>query len=48
MASKGYIKNEIDKIINSLKNDWSKWGDISESVREDTIKQLRKIKRRVK
>jgi hypothetical protein len=42
------IDKEIDYLINSIKNDWSKFGDLSEWVREDLIKRLKRIKRMIK
>jgi hypothetical protein len=47
MVSKDYVKDELVKLINSLENDYSKWGDISEWVRKDTIRSLKKIKRKL-
>jgi len=48
MVSKDYIKDKLNELIDSLKNDYSKWGDISEWVRSDTIKSLESIKRHLK
>ena len=42
------IFKEIDELIESLKNDWSKWGDISDWTRKDAINKLRKIKRMIR
>ena len=40
--------NELNELINSIKNDWSKWGDISEYVRTHTLNKLKRIRREVK
>jgi len=37
----------ITNLINSLENDYSQWGDLSEWTREDTIKTLKKIRRTI-
>jgi hypothetical protein len=42
------IVKEIDELQESIKNDWSKWGDISDWTREWAIKKLKKIKRMMK
>lgn len=41
-------QGELNDLIGSLNNDYSKFGELSEYVREDTIKQLKKIKRLIK
>lgn len=42
------IFNEIDELINSIKNDWSKWGDVSDWTRREAISRLKKVKRMLK
>ena len=42
------ITNLLDSMIKELKDDWSKWGDVSEWARESMIRRLRKVKKMVK
>jgi hypothetical protein len=42
------IVDLIDELINELKNDWSKWGDVSEWARKSMIRRLNKLRRLVK
>jgi len=42
------IFQEIDSLISSINKDYSKFGDLSDWVRKETISKLRKVKRMIK
>ena len=46
--SESEIINEVKEIRERVKNDWSKYGDLAESDRDELIKKLNKIIRMLK
>lgn len=46
-TSEKQIKERIQKLIDSVEHDYSKYGDLSEWTRKETLKELRGIKRMI-
>ena len=38
------IQSWIKEIEEDIKNNWSRWGDVSNFTRDDTVKKLKRIR----
>ena len=43
-----YIEEQLDEVIEEISNNYSEWGDIKESIRQEIVSKLKRIKKMLK